>query len=197
MKGKRSGCAERKTKETAVSVDWCLDGSGTYEIQTGIGFFDHMLSLLARHGLFDLKVSCQGDLEVDSHHTVEDVGICMGEALDKALGNKSGIQRYGLSYVPMNDALARVVVDISGRSHIVFESAELLPRLGEYDTELTEEFFKSVAEHGKLNVHLDLIRGKNTHHCLEALFKAFGKALDQATARSERIEGVMSTKGTL
>jgi imidazoleglycerol-phosphate dehydratase len=197
MNAKRVGRAERRTKETSIALEWCLDGSGTYEIRTGIGFFDHMLSLFAKHGFFDLKIACEGDLGVDDHHTVEDVGICLGQALDQALGDRSGIARYGSSYVPMGEALARAVVDLSGRSYLVFQAGGMLPKVGNYDTELTREFFQSVAEHGKLNVHLDLLRGSNTHHCLEALFKAAGRALDEATALREGLKGVLSTKGTL
>ena len=191
------GRIERKTNETDISLEWCLDGSGTYDINTGIRFFDHMLSLFAKHGFFDLRVTCKGDLEVDGHHTVEDVGICLGQALDQALGDKSGIARYGISYVPMNEALARAVVDVSGRAYLVFQVDVPMFQIGRYDTELTKEFFQSMAEHGKLNLHLDLIRGSNTHHCLEALFKATGRALDQATAPSERVQGILSTKGAL
>ena len=197
MNAKRIGRIQRKTNETDIRLEWCLDGSGTYEINTGIGFFDHMLSLFAKHGFFDLKLTCKGDLEVDSHHTVEDVGICLGQALNQALGDKSGIARYSVSYVPMNEALARAVVDVSGRAYLIFQVEIPVFQIGSYDTELTEEFFQSIAEHAKLTLHLDLIRGSNTHHSLEALFKAFGRALDQATAPNERVQGVLSTKGTL
>lgn len=197
MNANRTARVQRGTKETAIAIEWDLDGTGASEISTGIGFFDHMLTLFARHGFFDLKVACQGDLEVDGHHTVEDVGITMGQALDQALGDRSGIARYGTACVPMDEALARAVVDVSGRPYLVFQAGELLPRVGDYDTELTREFLRSLTEHGGLTLHADVLRGANTHHCLEALFKACARALDQATAYRPGLEGVLSTKGTL
>lgn len=187
--------ASRRTYETEVEVRLCLDGSGDFKGGTGIGFFDHMLRTLARHGFFDLEVNCKGDLEVDGHHTVEDVGLCMGEALDRALGDRSGIARFGEAYAPMDEALARAVVDISGRPLLVWEVEIGRERVGEFETELAQEFFRALASKGKATVHIDLLRGENSHHILEAIFKSFGRALDRATSREERAKGPPSTKG--
>lgn len=197
MNEKRRACVERKTAETDIRLELCLDGTGVYTIETGIGFLDHMLCLFAKHGLFDLTIRCKGDLEVDGHHTVEDVGICLGQAILQALGDKRGIGRYGVSYVPMDEALARVVVDLSGRAYLVFNAEWRAQRVGGFDTELAVEFFRSVAVEGRMNLHIDLLRGENGHHALEAIFKAFGRALDEASRHDERVEGVPSTKGVL
>ncbi|MCD6170421.1 MAG: imidazoleglycerol-phosphate dehydratase HisB [Candidatus Latescibacteria bacterium] len=197
MKGKRCASVRRATRETQIELQFCLDGEGSYEISTGIGFFDHMLQLFAQHGFFDLKLSCQGDLEVDAHHCVEDVGICLGQAIDKALGDRSGICRYGTSYVPMDESLGRAVVDLSGRPFLVFDARFKLAKVGQFDTELVREFFQAVANNGKLTLHLDLLRSSNTHHSIEALFKAFGRALDQASSFDARVKDVLSTKGEL
>ena len=197
MNDRPSARIERRTAETDIELELGLDGSGESEVATGVGFFDHMLNALARHGLFDLRVKCAGDLEVDPHHTVEDVGICLGQAVDQALGDKAGLQRFGHSYVPMDDALARVVVDLSGRSYLALQAAFDAERVGGFPAALVREFFRAVADHGRLNLHIDLLRGADAHHSIEAIFKAFGRALDQASQRSGRVEGIPSTKGSL
>jgi len=193
----RQAEVSRKTLETDIEVRFCLDGSGDFKGSTGIGFFDHVLEAFARHGFFDLEVKCKGDLEVDGHHTVEDVGLCIGEALDRALGDRSGIARFGEAYAPMDEALARAVVDISGRPLLVWGVHIGREKVGEFETELTPEFFRALTSKGKATVHIDLLRGENTHHSLEAVFKAFGRALDRATQREERVQGPPSTKGRL
>ncbi len=188
---------ERQTSETDIQLELCLDGQGTCRIETGIGFFDHMLNAFARHGLFDLQVHCAGDLHVDQHHSVEDVGICLGMAIDKALAGKEGIQRYGHSYVPMDEALARSVIDLSGRAYLVLSAQFCDERIGDFPTALVREFFQAVAGQARMNLHIDLLRCANDHHGVEAIFKAFGRALDAASLRSDRIHGVPSTKGAL
>jgi len=193
----REARIERETSETRIDLTLRIDGTGRSEIETGVGFFDHMLTAFARHGLFDLTLSCQGDLDVDAHHTVEDVGICLGQALDQALGDKVGIQRFGHDYVPMDDALARVVVDLSGRPFLVLAPSFHGGSVGDLPVALVPEFFRAAADHGKLNLHIDLLRSANDHHGIEAIFKAFGRALDQATSLSDRVDGVLSTKGRL
>ncbi len=187
----------RKTKETDVRIDLTLDGNGTARIDTGIAFLDHMLDLFARHGLFDLEVECRGDLQIDDHHSVEDVAICLGQAFLHALGDKAGIARYGMSLVPMDEALCRAVVDLSGRFYLVYEVETKRGRIGNFSVELAEHFWRSFAEALKCNLHIDLVRGRNTHHILEATFKATARALKQAVERDPRITGVLSTKGTL
>ena len=194
---KRSARIERRTTETQIDLELCLDGGGECRVETGIGFFDHMLNAFARHGLFDLVVQCQGDLDVDAHHTVEDVGICLGQAIDQALGDKVGIQRYGHSYVPMDEALARTAIDLSGRAYLVLRAAFNDERVGELPVALVREFFYAVADQGRMNLHLDLLRGQNDHHGIEALFKAFARALDMASQKSDRVQGIPSTKGAL
>jgi len=188
---------ERQTSETDIQLELCLDGQGTCRIETGIGFFDHMLNAFARHGLFDLQVHCTGDLHVDQHHSVEDVGICLGMAIDKALAGKEGIQRYGHSYVPMDEALARSVIDLSGRAYLVLSAQFCDERIGDFPTALVREFFQAVAGQARMNLHIDLLRCANDHHGVEAIFKAFGRALDAASLRSDRVHGVLSTKGAL
>lgn len=185
----------RKTKETDIEAEINLDGSGIAEIETGIGFFDHMLSILAVHGGMDLKIKCKGDLNVDGHHTVEDIGIVLGKMLDKALGDKKGIARFACEYVPMDDALARTVVDLSGRSFLVYNAGHLTGYIGSYDADLTEEFFRAVSSYGMLNLHIDLLRGTNTHHMCEAIFKSFARAL--GTAKRIVSDRILSTKGAL
>ena len=187
----------RKTAETSVSVSVNLDGSGESKIATGIGFFDHMLTLFAKHGGVDLSVSCEGDLEVDGHHSVEDIGIVMGEAFREALGNKEGILRYGAFYVPMDEALAFVAADISGRPFLVCDTGEMAPAVGGFDTELTEEFLRAFAFNAGITLHAKILYGKNTHHKIEALFKALGHALSIAARKDENIRGALSTKGVL
>jgi len=193
----RSARIERRTTETQIELTLCLDGNGQCTAETGIGFFDHMLNAFARHGLFDLQIRCQGDLHVDAHHTVEDIGICLGQAINQALGDKAGIVRYGHSYVPMDEALARAAVDLSGRAYLVLEAAFNDELVGELPVALVREFFYAVADQGRMNLHLDLLRGQNDHHGIEALFKAFGRALDMASGKSARVQGIPSTKGAL
>jgi imidazoleglycerol-phosphate dehydratase len=187
----------RKTSETDIKLTLSLDGSGQTDIATGVGFFDHMLTLWAKHGLFDLTVKAVGDLQVDCHHTVEDVGIVLGKALAEALGDKSGIKRYGTSFVPMDEALAMVAADISGRPFLQFDADMPLVRLGNYDSEMTEEFLRALAVNAGLTIHVRLLSGKNPHHIVEAIFKALGRALAEASGKDPRIVGVMSTKGLL
>jgi imidazoleglycerol-phosphate dehydratase len=194
----RTGEIERKTKETTLRVRVDLDGRGEARIATGIGFFDHMLEALARHGLMDLTVECRGDLHVDGHHTVEDTGIALGQAIAAALGDRAGIRRYGDALIPLDDALVRAVVDVSGRPYIAYQID--IPKwqmLGDFDVFLTPEFFRALVLNAGLTVHLDLVRGDNPHHIVEAAFKAFARALDAATTLDPRVTGVPSTKGTL
>ncbi|AUS98171.1 imidazoleglycerol-phosphate dehydratase [Clostridium thermosuccinogenes] len=187
----------RKTAETEIQLELDLDGRGLSDIDTGIGFFDHMLNLFTKHGLFNLTVKAKGDLEVDAHHTVEDVGIVLGGAIRAALGDKKSIKRYGSSHVPMDEALAMVVIDLGGRPYLVFDAKFTQDRVGNMDTELVEEFFRAIAFNAGMNLHIKVLYGSNNHHIIEAIFKAFGRALDEACRIDERIEGVMSTKGTI
>ena len=188
----------RQTKETDVRVVLNLDGSGQARISTGIPFLDHMLELFARHGLFDLEIECRGDLEIDDHHSTEDVAITLGQAFAEGLGDKSGIARYGAAIVPMDEALCRAAVDLSGRFYLVYE-VETAGRqsIGNFSVELAEHFWRSFAEAVRCNLHLDLLRGRNTHHILEGTFKATARALRQAVEIDPRIRGVLSTKGVL
>ncbi len=192
----RSATVERKTRETEIQVTWTLDGTGQAEIATGVGLLDHMLHHVAVHGLFDLRVQARGDLHIDAHHTVEDVALVMGEVLDRALGERRGITRVGHSYVPMDEALARVVVDLSGRGYAVFEGAFDTPQIGALPTSLIPHFFESLAQRGKLNLHAHVLYGRDDHHKAEALFKALGRALAMAVELDAR-RGETSTKGTL
>ncbi|MCC6152183.1 MAG: imidazoleglycerol-phosphate dehydratase HisB [Candidatus Hydrogenedentes bacterium] len=187
----------RETKETQIKLSVNVDGTGSIDAKTGIGFFDHMLTHIAKHGLFDLTVDAKGDLEIDAHHTVEDVGICLGKAFAQALGDLKGITRYGHAVIPMDEALAEVAIDFSGRPFLVFEAK--LPRgmVGEFDSELTEEFFRAFAVNSRTTLHIVLRHGSNTHHCIEGIFKAFARALDRATQLDPRVTGVPSTKGML
>ena len=194
----RSAELSRKTKETRIRVRVDLDGAGQAQAKTGIGFFDHMLEALARHALLDLDVECTGDLQVDGHHTVEDVGILLGQAIAQALGDRAGIRRYADATVPLDEALVRVVMDVSGRPYLAYQVD--IPKwqmLGDYDVFLTPEFFRAIVHNAGLTVHIDLLRGENPHHIVEATFKAFARALDQATAHDPRVSGVPSTKGVL
>ncbi len=187
----------RKTRETDIALELSLDGSGVTQLDTGVGFFDHMLDAMARFGFLDLKITCKGDLKVDGHHTVEDVGICLGQAIKEALGDKQGICRVGQALFPMDESLAQVALDICGRSHLTFEADIKAPRCGEYDTQLTLEFFRAVAQNAGMTLHMMILHGQNAHHMTEALYKAFGKALDEAVSIDPRIQGVQSTKGAL
>jgi len=180
-----------------VSVILNLDGTGVSNIQTGVQFLDHMLTLFAKHGIFDLDVSCKGDLGVDAHHSVEDIGICLGLALEKALGDKKGIVRFAHSYFPMDETLVRVAVDLSGRPFLVYNLRVERERVGELDSDLIEEFWKAVITHARLNLHIELLYGRNTHHIFESVFKAAGRALELATRMDPRIQGIPSTKGVL
>jgi len=193
----RSATIERQTKETSISITLNLDGSGQHEIDSPVPFFNHMLSAVARHGFFDLIVKATGDIEIDAHHTVEDLGIVLGEAFKKALGDKTGVRRFGRATMPMHEALASVVIDFSGRPFLVFNVAMGKAKVGEFDTELVEEFFVAFCNHSGANIHVNLAYGDNLHHIIEGIFKAFGRALDEATSIDPRIEGVLSTKGKL
>ncbi|MCR2049779.1 imidazoleglycerol-phosphate dehydratase HisB [Acetatifactor muris] len=193
----RTASVDRTTKETDISITLNLDGTGISEISTGIGFFDHMLEGFSRHGFFDLKCQVKGDLHVDGHHTVEDTGIVLGQALAKALGDKKGIRRYGYFILPMDDALALCAVDLSGRPFLQFDCDFPAERVGGLDTELVREFFYAVSYSAGMNLHIRLLSGSNAHHMAEAIFKAFAKALDQAVETDPRIRDVLSTKGML
>ncbi|MGC9359215.1 MAG: imidazoleglycerol-phosphate dehydratase HisB [Anaerolineae bacterium] len=197
MQGSRSATVERKTRETHVRVELDLDGSGNYEIATGVPFFDHMLSHVAVHSLIDMGVSCQGDLEVDAHHSVEDVGIAMGQALADAVGDKRGIARYGSQTLPMDEALASVSLDLSGRGLMVYRADIPCDRVGNFDTELVPEFLRAFAHNAGMTLHVTVVYGANTHHMIEAMFKALGRALGQAVAYDARRAGIASTKGVL
>ncbi|MBI5117465.1 imidazoleglycerol-phosphate dehydratase HisB [Candidatus Poribacteria bacterium] len=193
----RKAQISRKTTETDIEVKLVIEGKGDYQIETGVGFLDHMLSLLARHGLFDISIKATGDLQVDSHHTVEDVGLCLGKAFGEALGSKEKIARYGSSRVPMNEALAEADVDFSSRPFMVFNASLAGTKVGEFDVELAREFLQAFANAAMLTLHINLLYGHNVHHCIEAVFKALGRALGQAVRLDDRIQGVMSTKGEL
>ena len=193
----RVGKIFRETRETKVDVEINLDGGGKTKIDTGIGFFNHMLNLFAAHGHFDLTVNCAGDLDVDAHHSVEDIGICLGAAIKTALGDKSGINRYGTFYLPMDESLAFVTLDISGRPFLVCETGELAATIGDFDTELVEEFLRAVAFNAGITLHAKILYGKNSHHKVEAIFKALGHALRIAVDINDKIHGVFSTKGIL
>ena len=191
----RSASIERNTKETDIRVTLELDGSGQAELDTGIGFFDHMLHLLARHSGMDISLTCQGDLDVDNHHTIEDIGITLGEVFEKALGDKKGIHRYGCFFCPMDETLSRIVLDLSGRSYLVFDVDIPVERIGSFETEMTREFFLAFANNANMNLHMSTLYGVNGHHIVESLFKGIGHALKEAVT----IEGdtVLSTKGVL
>lgn len=187
----------RKTKETDVRVKLNLDGSGVSKISIGLPFLEHMLELFARHGLFDLHITCNGDLEIDDHHSVEDIAITLGQALAQALNDKAGINRYGEAVVPMDEALCRSVIDLSGRFFLVYEVPTRRQKIGNFSVELAEHFWRSFAETAKFNLHIDCLRGRNTHHILEGTFKASARALRQAVEINDRVSGVPSTKGML
>lgn len=193
----RTGTISRQTSETQIELSINLDGSGLHQISTGVGFLDHMLTAFAIHGLFDLNVTAKGDLHIDAHHTIEDVGLVLGQALDQALGNRQSIRRMANAYVPMDEALARVVVDLSGRAYTVFEAEWITPQIGQFPTSLVGHFFESVAIKGQFNLHAHILYGGDDHHKAEALFKALAKALCEAVAIDPRRLSVPSTKGTL
>lgn len=193
----RTAKASRKTKETEIAVELDLDGSGTAEIETGIPFFNHMLEIFARHGLFDLKLQAKGDIEVDFHHTVEDVGLAMGQAFKEALRDKQGICRFGAASVPLDETLAHVVVDLSGRPYLSYNVKIRPGRVGNFDTDLPHEFFQAFANQLGMNLHINVSQGENPHHIIEACFKALARAMERATRIDQRIRGVLSTKGSL
>jgi imidazoleglycerol-phosphate dehydratase len=193
----RKANIERKTKETDIKVKLNIDGHGDSTIQTGIAFLDHMLALFAKHGIFDLEVVCKGDLEVDAHHSVEDIGICLGLAFEKALGEKKGIARFAHSYYPMDEALVRSIVDLSGRPFLIYHAKIQKERVGKLDAELVEEFWRAFVTHARVNLHIELLYGRNAHHVFEAVYKATGRALGLATRMEPRMLGVPSTKGVL
>ena len=193
----RTAEIRRTTRETDIKCRLTIDGSGSGERDTGIGFFDHMLDGFARHGLFDLAIECQGDTYVDGHHTVEDCGIVLGEAIRQALGDKAGIRRFGHSFVPMDDALVLCAVDLSGRPYLAWDAAFTADSIGSMDTQLAKEFFYAVSYSAGMNIHIKVLSGENDHHIMEAMFKAFARALDMATVTDPRIEDVLSTKGSL
>ena len=197
MAKKRASKIARKTKETTINLSLNIDGTGKSSIDTGIPFFDHMLELFSKHGLFDLKIKAKGDIKVDYHHTVEDIGICLGKAFAQALGKKERIERYGEAKVPMDEALAEVVIDISGRPHLTYNAEITKKKFTDFDVEVVKEFFEAVVLNSAITIHVNLIRGKNMHHIIEAIFKAFGVALSKACAISPRKKGVPSTKGLL
>jgi imidazoleglycerol-phosphate dehydratase len=187
----------RTTQETKISLTLNLDGRGEHQIESGVPFLDHMLTQIARHGFFDLSVRADGDLEIDAHHTVEDLGICLGEAFKKALGDKAGVRRYGRGTMPMHESLAAVILDFSGRPFLVYNVPLPKAQVGNFEVELVEEFFTAFCNHSGANVHVNLAYGENLHHIIEAVFKAFAKALDEATGFDPRVEGVLSSKGIL
>ncbi|RMH51598.1 MAG: imidazoleglycerol-phosphate dehydratase HisB [Zetaproteobacteria bacterium] len=193
----RSATIERATKETRITLSLDLDGTGSSSIDSSIPFLDHMLEQISRHGLIDLTLQARGDREIDDHHTVEDIGICLGEALHDALGDKTGIVRYGHAFVPLDEALSRVVLDLSGRPGLHYQVVFPRPKVGDFDTELFREFFQAVVNHGRLTLHIDALRGENNHHIIETVFKAFGRALRMAVAPDPRQQGIPSTKGAL
>jgi imidazoleglycerol-phosphate dehydratase len=193
----RTATIARKTAETDIHLALNLDGEGRSSVSTGVGFFDHMLTALGKHGGFDLDVRCKGDLHVDAHHSVEDVGIALGQAVIRALGDKAGIVRFGHAYVPLDEALSRCVIDISGRPYLHFDATFKARQIGTMPTELFEDFFWALADHGRLSIHLENLRGRNGHHIAETLFKATARALSMAVARDPRVKGIPSTKGTL
>ena len=194
---KRISQVKRKTTETDVTLKINIDGSGKYSIKTPVPFLTHMLELFSKHGLFDLEIIASGDIEIDFHHTVEDIGICLGEAFNKALGKKEKIKRYGEAKVPMDEALAQITLDISGRPHLTCNIPKIEDKVGHFDTELVEEFFQAFVNNSGITLHINLISGKNSHHIIEAVFKAFARALDAATLLDPRVSGIPSTKGAL
>ena len=198
MDQSRSARQERKTNETHIIVEINLDGRGEASIRSGSGFFDHMLELFTKHGRFDLTVNCTGDTQVDLHHFIEDIGICLGKAILSALGEKRGIKRYGMAELPMDEALAKVVLDLGGRPFLVYNVDLSRERINDFDCELAEDFFRALSDNGRMNIHIDLLRGRNAHHSLEAIFKAFARALRDAVDLDSRSENAIpSTKGML
>lgn len=194
---KRNAENQRKTKETQIRAEISLDGSGRYDITTGIGFFDHMLTLMTVHGLFDLSLTARGDIEVDYHHTIEDVGLVLGGIISEALGDRKGIVRYGHMVIPMDDSLAEVSIDLSNRPYLVFRTPEQMPRQGDFEASLAKEFFRAISQQSGMNLHITIAYGENWHHMIEAVFKGFGRALRQAVSLDSRMKGIPSSKGSL
>jgi imidazoleglycerol-phosphate dehydratase len=194
---KRVGTVKRDTTETRIDIELAVDGSGENDIETGIPFFDHMLTLFAKHGLFDLKIQATGDINVDAHHTVEDVGICLGKAFQEALADKKGINRYGFALVPMDESLSLVALDISGRPYLEYDVDMPVEVIGTFDTPLVEEYLQALCNNTGMTLHVKMLNGKNTHHMIEAVFKGLGKALDMATMIDPRVKDIPSTKGRL
>lgn len=193
----RKGEYRRKTSETEIEVKINLDGKGISNLQTKVYFLNHMLTLFTRYGFFDLEVKAQGDLEVDSHHTVEDMGICLGEAIKDALQNKKGISRYGFNILPMDESLVQVAIDLSGRGQLIYKVQFEQERVGTFEVSLVEDFFKALSYHSGMTLHINLLYGKNSHHIIEAIFKAFGRSLDEATRKDNRLDNIPSTKGVI
>lgn len=193
----RKVAVNRDTKESKIELGLNLDGAGTADISSGIGFYDHMLQHIALHGKFDIRLRAQGDLHIDTHHCIEDIAICLGRAIDEALGSRTGIQRMGTAYVPMDEALARVVIDLSGRPYAVINADFITPVMGQMPTDLVVHALETIAAHARMNLHAEILYGRNDHHKAEALFKAFGRALAQAVALDPGRQGIPSTKGTL
>jgi imidazoleglycerol-phosphate dehydratase len=197
MSGNRHASLQRETGETYVSIDLVIDGSGSASIQTGIPFFDHMLTLFSKHSLFDLRIDVRGDLQVDFHHSVEDTGIVLGRCIAQAIGDKAGIRRYGWSLLPMDETLVRVAIDLSGRSYFHYGAPEKMAPIGQFDFELVEEFLRAFSSNANLNLHVDVLHGRNSHHMAEGIFKGMAKALDQACQFDPRVKGIPSSKGRL
>lgn len=193
----RKSKIDRKTKETDISIEFFIDGKGLNDIDTGIGFLDHMITHISKHGFFDIRVKAIGDLNVDSHHTIEDIGIVLGKCINEALGTKIGIKRYGSAIIPMDEALILCAIDISGRPLYISNAKFTVDKLGTFDTEMFEEFFKAICINSGINMHMKVLSGSNNHHIAEAMFKAFAKALDESTQLDPKIEGILSTKGML
>ncbi len=193
----RNSVITRKTNETKIALELNIDGKGQYSVDSPVAFLNHMIELFSKHGLFDIKLNANGDINVDYHHTVEDIGICMGQAFREALGKKERIKRYGFSIVPMDEALARAVIDISGRPSLSFSVTDLKEKTGSFDVELIEEFFKAFVSNSFITLHIEVLSGSNSHHVIEAIFKAFARALDEATLIDPRLTGIPSTKGVL
>lgn len=193
----RTGLVQRKTAETDINLSLALDGSGKVKVETGVAFLDHMLTLFGVHGFFDLDINAAGDIDVDYHHTVEDIGICLGQAFSQALGSKKGIARYGTCHLPMDETLVRVVVDISNRPFLHYEAACPDQKVGTFDTCLAKEFMRAFAQHAGLTLHIDMLHGENSHHIIEAVFKGCGRALNQASQQIAGLEGALSSKGCL
>ncbi len=194
----RAATIKRNTKETQIELTLNLDGTGAHQVKSPVPFLNHMLEAFSKHSGFDLKVVAKGDTHIDDHHTVEDIGICLGMALEKALGEKAGISRFGFFYVPLDEALVRAVVDLSGRNHVNFAlDLAVKKRIGNFDTELVEDFFRAMVDNGKFNLHLEKIHGRNSHHIVEAAFKSFARALKMAVAHDAKVKGIPSTKGNL